>query len=397
LVDSLESGQAITDTVVDGFRVRAGKTSKVYSVQKRVGNRIVTRTIGKHGVYLPEVARKQARYLLLQLAQGVDPLAERRAELQRNGLTFGKLVQLYVDERKLAATTRNDIKTKVEKHLSDWLRMPAADITRQIVLTKFNALLKTGPTQAALVARYARAIFNFGIAYYTDDRTGESLIQHNPLTALTALRKLPPPRRRDSFIDRRSLGAWFKAWEHVRCRKRTHCDYILTTLLLGCRKNETAKLKWQDVNLDEGYVLFRGTKNGTDHLMPIGPYLKQLLTERLSPEKLPSEYVFPGRVGHRHVVDARKTMTEISDRAGVPFMMSDLRRTFATHCAAIGISYLDIKRLLNHKLDNREATPGYIIVELERKKQQVTNLEEALLSLGAIQSNDIRRGESAIT
>lgn len=37
LVDSLRPGQTITDSGLDGLRVRAGKSGKFYSVQKRIG------------------------------------------------------------------------------------------------------------------------------------------------------------------------------------------------------------------------------------------------------------------------------------------------------------------------------------------------------------------------
>jgi integrase len=383
LVESLKPGETVTDTQLDGFRIRAGKVAKIYCVQKRIGQQVVTRTIGRHGVFLPEDARKEARKVLLQLNQGIDPLDAKRKNIEQQSLTFRRLVDLYLEERELAESTRRDIRTKVQKHLADWMNMSAADITRSVVLEKHRKLTKLGPTQAGLIARYARAIFNFSIRYFTDDRTGESLLPQNPVLALTALKKMPKPRRRETFLDKSALQAWFKAWSSVRAAKPTACDYIIATLLLGCRRNEAAKLRWSDVNLGESYVRFRNTKNKTDHVMPTGPFLTNILKKRSRERPAGTEFVFPGRGGHSHIVEPRKTMAKISDIAGTCFMMSDLRRTFATHCAALGISYFDIKRLLNHKMDNREATPGYIIVELDRKREQVALLEQFVLRLSA--------------
>ena len=51
VVDALLPGQVVSDTQLDGFRVRAGTTAKVYSVQKRIGRKVLTRTIGRHGVF----------------------------------------------------------------------------------------------------------------------------------------------------------------------------------------------------------------------------------------------------------------------------------------------------------------------------------------------------------
>jgi hypothetical protein len=54
-------------------------------------------TIGKHGSpWTPETARSEARRLLAEVAAGRDPAAPREEE--RNALTFGELVDLYLGE-----------------------------------------------------------------------------------------------------------------------------------------------------------------------------------------------------------------------------------------------------------------------------------------------------------
>lgn len=123
--------------------------------------------------------------------------------------------------------------------------------------------------------------------------------------------------------------------------------------------------------------------------MPTGRYLTSLLAKRYEARDKDCDFVFPARGGGGHLVDPRDAMDKISERAGVRFIMSDLRRTFATHSAAIGIHYFDIKRLLNHKVDNREATPGYIVAELERKRVLVQRLEDYLMRVAGIKETPV--------
>jgi len=388
VVDALLPGQTATDTQLEGFRVRVGKSAKVYSVQKRVGRKVLTRTIGRHGVFTPDQARDRAKRILLELAHGVDPLETKKKLVQKQGITFGHLYRLYLERPTLKESTKSEMRLKVGKHLGDWMDTSASDVTRQMVLARHRALVAIGPTQAALIARYARAIFNFGINYHKDHETGESIIPSNPFNVVRGS-EMPAPRRRETLIDRQAIRPWFRAWQEVRREKRTACDCLLTTLLLGCRRSEALRLRLEDVNLDERIVRFPNTKNGSDHVMPIGEFLTEVLKERLANRSAAQEYVFPGRRGAGHLTDPRKTMEKIESISGNRFMLSDLRRTFASHGKSLGIDYFDVQRLLNHRVKANEATPGYIVMAIERKRELVQRIEDFFLKTGGLKETPV--------
>jgi predicted nucleotidyltransferase len=69
------NGQQIYwDSELKGFGIRATSGgSKAYVVQSRVRGKTIRRTIGEHGVYTSEQARFEAKKLLLQMEQGLDP------------------------------------------------------------------------------------------------------------------------------------------------------------------------------------------------------------------------------------------------------------------------------------------------------------------------------------
>ena len=98
VVDQAEPGEAdyfIWDDELPGFGLRvfcSGKRS--YLVQYRADGRTRRFTIGPHGVWTAETARKEARILLGRIAQGDNPAEER--QLDHKAITVKELCALYV-------------------------------------------------------------------------------------------------------------------------------------------------------------------------------------------------------------------------------------------------------------------------------------------------------------
>ena len=79
--DKADADYFIWDDELPGFGLRvfaSGKRS--YLVQYRAGGRTRRYTIGPHGVWTPETARKEARVLLGRIAQGDNPAEERQLD-----------------------------------------------------------------------------------------------------------------------------------------------------------------------------------------------------------------------------------------------------------------------------------------------------------------------------
>ena len=76
-VKALKPSGALYDTELKGFQVRRQAKATVYAVRRMVGKRNLQITIGEHGAWTPDKARKEAERLLRELGVGNDPRATR--------------------------------------------------------------------------------------------------------------------------------------------------------------------------------------------------------------------------------------------------------------------------------------------------------------------------------
>ncbi|HCO19494.1 MAG TPA: hypothetical protein DIT39_07870 [Tissierellales bacterium] len=143
----------------------------------------------------------------------------------------------------------------------------------------------------------------------------------------------------------------------------------------GLRKNEALGLRWRDIKDVEGLsvIMFLETKNHRPHYLPVTPEIQDIL-DRSSKQ---SDYLFPSPQNQNSFVrDVRSKLNCLCQAVGTEFKCHDLRRTFATRAAEVGIDFLTIKRLLNHK--SNDITAQYIQWD---SRQNLSKLKEALVQI----------------
>jgi Arm DNA-binding domain len=87
----------IWDDELPGFGLRIFQSGKrSYLVQYRAAGRTRRYTIGLHGAWTPETARREARILLGRIAQGEDPAQERL--LDAKAITVKELCEQYLKD-----------------------------------------------------------------------------------------------------------------------------------------------------------------------------------------------------------------------------------------------------------------------------------------------------------
>lgn len=374
------AGQLILrDAHLKGFGVRImASGARAFILEKRVDGKVRRMTLGRYGELTCEQARKQAMKLLGQIAIGGNPIAERERERMR-GLTLEQVFADFVRLRALKERTVYDYRRLVEVAFATWHKRPLIAITKAAVLERHKALGDaSGEAYANLAMRFLRSLFNFAIAQY-EDGFGRPLLTENPVLRLTQTRAWYHNERRQTIIKVWQLEPWYAAVNALRNDPHhdaaTVADYLEFLLYTGLRRQEAARLTWNDVDLKDRTLRIQDTKNKIPHVLPLPDGIVNLLRERQTVAR--NAFVFPGEGPHGYLIEPRRQLAKVIAASNVTFTLHDLRRTFITVAESIDVPPYAIKRLVNHKMRN-DVTAGYIVSDLERLRAPMQKIADFL-------------------
>ena len=369
------------DTELTGFGLKVtNKGTKTYIVEARVQGKAKRITLGKHGPLTPEQARKQAQITLGQIATGNDPVADKKDQ-QIKGVTLADAYRDYLLARhNLKPSTLGEYQRCIKGALSDWLNKPMADITKDMIETRHRKLGETSVAGANGTMRVLRAIFNFAIEQY-EDQKGQPIIQVNPTKRLSKTRSWYEVKPRQTLLTPTQLKPWFDAT--LKLNQETTRDYLHFLLFTGLRKSEASKMTWGNVNFNERSFLIPDTKNKDPHRLPMSDHLEALLKRRHFQSESP--WVFPSPITDGPLKEPRTSIKRVIELSYIKFTLHDLRRTFATTAENLDIPHYALKRLLNHRAAN-DVTGGYIVPNAERLREPMQKITNYIL--GQIEGTD---------
>jgi hypothetical protein len=174
----------VWDTSLRGFGLKVTPTgSRIYVVQYRMGGRstpLKRLTIGKHGSpWTADQARTEAEKLLGQVAQGVDPGAERKEQLAK-AFTVNELADRYVLQHlavKNKPSTQKEFRRIVEAMIKPAIgRLAVSAVTRGDISALHHRHRDT-PRQANLMLSILSKMFNLAEVW------GVPVGQHQPMPA----------------------------------------------------------------------------------------------------------------------------------------------------------------------------------------------------------------------
>lgn len=348
-----DSGQMlIWDDHAKGFGLRLTPGGKTYIIQGRVNGKTRRVSLGRHGIITTEQARKKALQALAALGDGKDPITEKKKH-QALSITLREVATAYIaDRRDLKPASIENINRHLTTTFRSWADKPAASITRDKVATRFRQKTDESPAQANQAFRVLRALLNYTRATY---RPGDRpILPENPVTILSdaKLWNTVAPRKRSIPIEK--IGETWNLLQELReslaqtTINRTAADCVAFLLLTGTRWSEAATLKWELVDLEEGYFRLPDPKNRNPVTLPIARPLLFILKAR----PRINEFVFPGRSKAGHLIDIRDTFAKITPAIGYKVSPHDLRRSFRAIAGACGVEYWKTKLLMNHKPGN---------------------------------------------
>jgi len=214
-----------------------------------------------------------------------------------------------------------------------------ADITPPLIVECRDLLGET--RSPATVVRYMAALSHtFTIA------TNEwQWVQENPAKKV---KKPTEPDGRVRFLEDDERERLL-----IAC-KESSSDWLYMCVILamstGMRKAELMGLKWQDVNLKDGFLILHKTKNGTRRRVPLSGLGLALLREHNKIRRLDTPLLFPSERNPQQPIDLRSAFQYAMGRAEVnEFHWHDLRHCTASYLAMNGASLAEIAEVLGHK------------------------------------------------
>jgi integrase len=293
-------------------------------------------------------------------------------ELQATGtVTLRQVWMDYQRVRALKPSTVDNYRKCIYRCIADWLDVPIALITKDMIEERHVQLSMFGGAQANLSMRILRALITFA-AYKYDELSALALT--NPVKRLSELRSWNRLSARDRIILPHQMPKWFESVLSLSDKPAVR-DFLLVLILTGLRRNEASQLRWDTVNLEHRTLKIPDTKNGKPHELPLSRELYAILSHRR--HNAVSRYVFPGRSPQAPLSRWSQTHRIVAQRSGIGFMLHDLRRTFITVADQLDIPDRLIKRLANHKVN--DITERYIYRSVERLRAPMQAISDEIM------------------
>jgi integrase len=137
----------------------------------------------------------------------------------------------------------------------------------------------------------------------------------------------------------------FKVWKRAREIGYPYGTIVLLLILTGQRLGEIAGLRWEWIEGEMVTFPTEITKNARASKIPLGVMARRIIDE--TPRH--SLLLFPARGNASRPFSGFGASKESLDKCGVEnFTHHDLRRTFATSMARLGVRLEVTEKLLNH-------------------------------------------------
>ena len=402
--------------VLPGFGCRVRPSgSKSFIVQYDFGGRKgITRkvTLGAYGKITVDQARAAAKDILANAELGKDVAGERTK--QRAVMSMTDLCDEYLEKGlgdKKPSTVAND-KGRIEGHVKPLLgRKRINEITkgdvanflrdvangktaRETTNDKGNRVVITGGKGTATRAlRMLGGIFSYAVdqGYIeTNPRFGVKGYEENKNERWLTDNELQ--RLGDTLREAETVGLPWQFNEGVITKHRPKLAEnqreiispyavaaIRLLLLTGCRLREILHLRWQDVDMERGFLNLPTSKTGKKTVV-LGAPAQKILADLPRVKDCP--YVIVGENADKPRSDLKRPWKRITANAGMSDLrLHDLRHSFASAGAASGMGLVIVGKLLGHSSPSTTQRYAHIADDpLRRASESISQHIAAALS-----------------
>lgn len=350
-------------------------------------------TIGRYGALTPEEARRLARKILGGAATGSDPAAEIKAK--RKEMRISDLIDLYEKEgcyiqrgkrqgEPMKPLSRQYMLARLRHHVVPLLghcrvtEVRPGDIERffrDVEAGKTARDDKVGPRRRIVVRGgegAARKVFRDLSAVFSFARRRE-IVTRNPCET-AAVRKTD--NRKERFLTLEEIKRFGEALRELEKdgANRKALDIMRLWMLTGCRRDEIAGLKWQEVDFQHGCLRFEDTKTGKA-TRPVGAAVLAVLKTIERTEG--SEFVFPAGEGDGYFRGYKTPWKKVIEKARLPGVTPHtLRHTMGSTAISSGEAMAFTGAILGHA--NPRSTAIYAHVQHSPARRAADRVAERI-------------------
>jgi integrase len=350
------------DSEIRGFGLRVRESNSRTLVfqyfRQGPGNKTPKIKIGEVGAIEIDEARAIAKKYHARVQLGEDPARDKATAKRTASETFGVILPRFLARQRIQLRARSypDVERHLSKHSKALHELQLAKIERRDIATVLSVVAEnSGPPTSNRVRTSLSTFFAWAM--------GEGLVDNNPVSGTNRHEE----RSRDRVLAPAELRLIWNALDN------DHYSAIIRLLLLtGQRAGEIAGLRWQEVDFDKRIISLSAdrTKNHRAHTIPLsGPALAILTAYAKEPPVAATD----GRVrdfvfghgqgpfsGWSNCKDRLDAKIKAQCGKALPhWTQHDLRRSFATHAAELGICPPHIvETILNHISGHRAGVAG---------------------------------------
>ena len=314
-------------------------------------------TLGKWPTITATSARLRARDFATKVHLGEDPLEQKQT--QQTALTTKRLVDLfaggYVPSKKrgweLELYLRRDFLPFVGPNTV------AEDLRRGDIIALLDEKATKAPIAANRLLEAVRRLYTWGIE--------KDLLETTPCVKL---KRPGVERSRDRVLSDDEIRTFWHRLDSTKRMSEGVRVALRLILVTATRPGEVCGLEWTELDLKRGWweIPREKTKGDRLHRVPI----TGLAIELIENQPKVGRWVFPSHKERPlRVLALSHALRHNREHFGLPrFTPHDLRRTCASHLAAVGVERFIISRVLNHT--DREVTGVYDRYGYDKQKRR---------------------------
>jgi integrase len=326
-----------------------------------------------------EQARERANELTSAARGGRDLIGEEgeARDAAASRITVGSLINFYLRRRVVGRLrTAKSIESRLRRTLAPILQRYAADICRRDIREILDNMVDQGKAREAEKRRQVcTAMFRRALS--------RDIVAADPTAGLEAYDRGTPRDRVLSVEEIQRLWRWLDS----DALSLEAADILKLELLTGARCGEICGLRAEEIDRNKWVWTLSPSrsKNGRQRVTPILGVAREMLDQRLADvEQGPlflldkGVVVSSAHIGH-YLLTRRMTLPI------AVFTSHDLRRTFATMLAEMGITLDLVAAIVGHESggkDTRTLVRHYVHTDmLERKAQALRIWDERLKAI----------------